>query len=376
MKNKKFLTITVVVVIVLAAMVCGRFVNMGEEYDEILPPTVEVQNPKIGDIAISSSLIGKIEPADVVYINSNLGGEVTSVGVKAGDVVSAGQVLCTIDNPQLESVGLSVESANLAYTNALTAYERMKVLYENEAISLENFESAQVGLEQARIQYESAKNAYDLQAENTIIVSPISGKVESCDVEVFDKVSAQNVLFVISSEDTDKVVNFSVTENVVKGLNVGDALRLEKSGTSYKGIITEVSTMVNPTTGLFDIKAMVEDGENLATGTSAKIYVTSDKVSNVLTIPTDAVYYSNGEAFVYTYVDGRAQQAFIEVGLSDNENTEVLGGLTEADQVITTWSSELYDDAEVLIKKVEKEEAKADKKADANVEADAKADAE
>ena len=355
MKNSKGLTIALVIVVVFVGLIGWRFLTRGETYDEILPPTVEVQNPAIGDIAISSSLIGKIEPSDVVYINSDLGGEITSVGVKAGDMVVAGQVLCTLDNPQLDSVGLNMEAASLAYNNAKTAFERMKILYENDAISLENFESAQLGLEQARIQYEAAKNTYDLQAENTIIVSPISGKVESCSVEVFDKVSAQNVLFVISGLDAEKVVNFSVTENVVKGLNPGDAIRIEKSGTNYKGMITEVSTMVNPASGLFDIKALVEDGENLATGTSAKIYVTSDKVSGVLTIPTDAVYYSNGEAFVYTYVDGRAQQTFVKVGLADTELTEVLGGLTEADEVITTWSSELYDDAEVLKKKVEKE---------------------
>ena len=368
MKNKKFLTVIIVILIVLVAMVCGRIVNSGEEYDEILPPTVEVENPKIGDVQISSSLIGKIEPSDVVYINSDLGGEVTSVGVKAGDTVVAGQVLCTLDNKQLENVGLNVEAANLAYTNALTAYERMKILYENGAISLENFESVQTGLEQARIQYESAKNAYDLQSENTIIVSPISGKVESCSVEVFDKVSAQNILFVVSGENADKVVTFSVTENVVRGLNEGDLIRIEKSGNDYKGTITEVSTMVNMTTGLFDIKAIVEDGENLATGTTVKIYVTSDKVADVLTIPTDAVYYSNGEAFVYTYVDGKAQQVFIEAGLADTNNTEVVKGLTKEDLVITTWSSELYDDAEVLMKKIEKKSEEAEKAKEAKAE--------
>lgn len=354
MKKSKGLTIAVLVVVVFVGLIGWRFLTRGETYDEILPPTVEVQNPQIGDIAVSSSLIGKIEPSDVVYINSDLGGEITSVGVKAGDIVVAGQVLCTLDNPQLESVGLNMEAANLAYNNAKTAFERMKILYENDAISLENFEQAQLGLEQARIQYEAARNTYELQAENTIIVSPISGKVESCSIEVFDKVSPQNILFVIAGEDSDKVVNFSVTENVVKGLHEGDLIRMEKAGTSYKGMITEVSTMVNAATGLFDIKALIEDGENLATGTSAKIYVTSDKVSGVLTIPTDAVYYSNGEAFVYTYVDGRAQQVFVKVGLSDTELTEVLGGLTEADEVITTWSSELYDDAEVTKKKAEK----------------------
>ncbi|MBR3599648.1 MAG: efflux RND transporter periplasmic adaptor subunit, partial [Lachnospiraceae bacterium] len=94
--------------------------------------------------------------------------------------------------------------------------------------------------------------------------------------------------------------------------------------------------------------------------TSAKIYVTSDKVTDVLTVPTDAVYYSNGEAFVYTYVEGKAQQVFVEVGLQDQENAEIIKGLSTADLVITTWSSELYDDAEVVLKKTEAKDKKAE----------------
>lgn len=354
--KKKNLIIVAVVAVVLVALIVPRLMDK-ETYDEILPPTVEVQNPMKGNIAISSSLIGKIEPSEVVYINSDLGGEVLSVNVKAGDIVSAGQVLCTIENKQLDSLGNSVESARLALENAQTAYDRIKILYENGAVSKETFESAETGLANARLQYDSTVNTYDIQAENSIIVSPISGKVESCDVEVFDKVSAQNILFVVSGLDSEKVITFGVTENVVKGLNVGDPINIEKSGSDYTGVITEVSTMVNAATGLFDIKAMIEDGDTLATGTSAKVWVTSDKVDDVWVIPVDAVYYEGGEAFVYTYVDGKAKQTFVEIGLTDQNNAEIIAGLTKEDKVITTWSSELYDDAEVTLAKDEKKTA-------------------
>ncbi|MGN0710348.1 MAG: efflux RND transporter periplasmic adaptor subunit [Anaerovoracaceae bacterium] len=354
MKKKKNLIIVAVVVVVLAILIIPRAMDK-ETYDEILPPTVEVENPMTGNIAVSSSLIGKIEPSEVVYINSDLGGEVQSVNVKAGDMVSAGQVLCTIENKQLQSLSNSIESARIALNNAQNAYDRTKVLYENGGVSKESFEAAESALSNAKLQYNTTVNTYDIQADNSIIVSPISGKVESCDVEVFDKVSSQNVLFVISTVDSEKVLKFSVTENIVKGLNVGDAISLEKAGTDYRGVITEVSSMVDASTGLFDVKAMIENGENLATGTSAKVWVTSDRASDVMVIPVDAVYYENGESFVYTYVDGKAKQTFIEIGLSDQNNAEVLSGLTKSDKVITTWNSELYDDAEVTLAKDKKE---------------------
>lgn len=48
-------------------------------------------------------MIGKIEPSDVVYIYPKAAGDVTEVNVKAGDVVTKGQVLCNIDTKQVES---------------------------------------------------------------------------------------------------------------------------------------------------------------------------------------------------------------------------------------------------------------------------------
>ena len=46
----------------------------------------------MGDILLTTDLVGTIEPADIVYIYPKAGGDVTAVNVKAGDVVAAGQV--------------------------------------------------------------------------------------------------------------------------------------------------------------------------------------------------------------------------------------------------------------------------------------------
>ena len=81
-----------------------------------------------------------------------------------------------------------------------------------------------------------------------------------------------------------------------------------------------------------------------------KLYVTSEKAEGVMTIPVDAVYYENGEPYVYTYSDGKVWQKFIEEGIFDSDILEVKSGLSMDDMVVTTWSSELYDGAEVRLK--------------------------
>ena len=69
-----------------------------------------------------------------------------------------------------------------------------------------------------------------------------------------------------------------------------------------------------------------------------------------MTIPVDSVYYENGDPYVYTYSDGKVWQKFIEEGIFDADVLEVRSGLTMADMVVTTWSSELYDGADVKLK--------------------------
>lgn len=351
--KKRNVAIVAVAIVVLAALFIPRILDKGEDYDAIILPTVEISNPVIGDIANDTGLIGKIEPTDVVYITPELSGEVTDVYVKAGDKVSAGQTLCNIENKQLSNLGISVDSAMVSLNDAQAAYDRVKVLYENGAASKENFESATSALQRAKLQYESAQISYGITADSGVVSSPISGKVEKCDVEQHQTVSPAVQLFVISSEDSEKVIKFSVTERIVNGLTEGDAIKIEKNGTTYKGNITEISSMVDSSSGLFEIKASIENGENLSTGTTAKVYVTAEKATGVMIIPVDSVYYENGKAFVYTYEDGHANKVFVETGMSDTKNIEVLSGLTKKDKVITTWSSELYDKAEVLLPKEE-----------------------
>lgn len=51
----------------------------------------------MGNIGLTINLVGTIEPADIVYIYSEAGSDVTAVSVKTGDTVTAGQVLVETD---------------------------------------------------------------------------------------------------------------------------------------------------------------------------------------------------------------------------------------------------------------------------------------
>ena len=147
--------------------------------------------------------------------------------------------------------------------------------------------------------------------------------------------------------DGGKAVTFYVSDRVARGVNQGDSLTVEKNGSTYPASVTEVSTMVDAATGLFKVKASVEDQGALPTGSSVKLTIVSERADQVLTIPVDAVYYEQGNPFAYTYVDGTVHKVPVETGLYDSEYMEIQGGLSAEDQVIKSWTSELYEGSQV-----------------------------
>ena len=349
-KKKIFIIVgAVVIVAAVAGLILPRVLKgKQEEIVAEIPPAVTVEKPETRTIELSNELIGTIEPDSIVHVTPLGAGEITSVGVKTGDLVSAGQLLCVIDTKQVESSRITSETARITYEDAKKNLDRYSVLYAAGDVAEADYQSLADKVEMARLQYENAKIAYKIQMESSQVTAPIAGRVESFNISVHDMVSPQTTLCVISGEG-GKSLTFYVSERIVGGLNVGDSIRVEKNGTEHSADITEVSTMIDQASGLFKVKASIPDGDTLATGTSVKLYVIAQRAENVLTVPVDSIYYEGGNPYIYTYADGSLKKNAVTVGLSDNEYSEIPSGITANDQVVTTWTSELYEGSKVTL---------------------------
>ncbi|MCB6343229.1 efflux RND transporter periplasmic adaptor subunit [Enterocloster lavalensis] len=312
-------------------------------------PVVKAVNPTRGDIRLTSGLTGTVEPADVVYVYAKASGDVTAVMVKAGDTVTAGQVLCEIDTKQVETARNSLDAAEVSLSEARSNLNRMQILYASGDLSAQDYEQYSNKAKSAQLQYESAKLAYDRQVEYSTVTAPIGGRVESCDIEVHDSVGQSTQLCVIAGEG-DKRVSFYVTERMMANITVGDQLDITKNGTAYKAYVSEISAMVDADTGLFKVKAQLEGADAIPTGSTVKLSLVTDRTENAILVPVDAIYYSNGDGYVYLYRDGEVERTAVEVGIYDSQNAEILGGLNMDDLVISTWSSDLYEGAKVELK--------------------------
>lgn len=285
----------------------------------------------------------------MVHIYAKAAGDVTAVYVKAGDRVTQGQVLLEIDTEQVETAKNSMDSASVSLSEAQSNLRRMQILYSGGDLSEQEYEQYVNAVKSAQLQYESAKLAYERQAQYSSITAPINGKIESFDVEVYDRVSQSQDLCVIAGEG-ENVVSFYVTQRMMQNANVGDELEIQKNGTTYKAYISEINSMVDTDTGLFKVKARIEDTQEIAPGSTVKLNLVTERALETMVVPIDAIYYSGGNAYVYLYQDGTASTAQVEVGLEDEEHAQILSGLSADDMVVSTWSSNLYEGAKIRLR--------------------------
>ncbi len=134
-KMKKKIIIAGICIIALCAVIVPKFTKPKQFAQAVALPVMDAEKPETGDIRLTTSVIGKIEPSDVVYIYPKAAGDVTEVNVKAGDIVTKGQVLCNIDTKQVESAKNTMDSAALTLRQAQEELSRQQLLYAGGGLS-------------------------------------------------------------------------------------------------------------------------------------------------------------------------------------------------------------------------------------------------
>ena len=105
---------------------------------------------------------------------------------------------------------------------------RIQALYESGTVSQQELEQVQSAAQNAGIAYKAAQNQYNLQLEYTTITAPISGTVESRNIEVHDFASTGMPICTIAS-DGQIQVDFGVTERTFSNISVEKRFPLKRA---------------------------------------------------------------------------------------------------------------------------------------------------
>ena len=375
-----------------------------EAVEPVLDPTVTVETTaaQVGDLSTQSTYIGTISAEGTASVVALVSGNVEELYVEVGDTVSPNDVLCRIDDESarltLQSAQAAVSSAQAGYQSAQESYNSavasyggadLPVLQEQLRMAQNNYENtqalleigaasqlevdqayqallsaqagveaaqanlntaqaglstAQAGIQSALVGVESAQ--YQLSLYN--ITSPISGVVEAVNVTENNFTPSGTAAFVISN-GSNKTVTFYVTDQVRQTLTLGQPVSVNYGGNSYTGAVTEISGVVDAQVGQFQVKAVINGAQDLPDGLSVELTTVAYRQTGAILIPSDAMFFEDGQAYVYLARNGAAVRTDVTIGLYTTDQIAVISGLKLGDEVITTWSASLRDGAAIRL---------------------------
>ena len=344
--GKTIAIILVVLVVIIAVLMVFRFVKSLKHEAVDTRPVITTAAPEKRTIEVYTEQIGTIMPQEYVAVIPMVTGEVLSTNFNIGDKVKEGDLLCTINYDGLEGLKIQLDGAAIQLETAQTNLKRMEALYPTGAVSEQQMEQTQAAVDAAQLQYDGAKVQYDTYVKYTSVKAPISGTIESKGVSVHDFTNPQSPICVITADGGCKI-SFGVNNESAEAIGKNEKVVVTAGGKEYEGKITEVGTMLS-TSGLHQAEAEIVDGEDLTTGSRAKVILIKNRAADAVTIPLKAVYYSGSDAFVYVLNGDKAEKRVFTEGINDGEFVEVLEGIDESDTIIDSWSKEIYNGAEVI----------------------------
>lgn len=351
-----------IVLSVLSFFLVRRIMKPKEEVEGKALPTVTCISMEKGDIAVKEELLGEISAKEQFRLLSKISGEVLEIDKENGSEVKKGERIALLDNQkQVDAAKYSLEQAKAQAQVTRDSRDRLATLKESGDISVQDFEAADAQAKAAEAQVKAAKLNYDTQVEFSEITAPSDGILQNSILVKGAFIPQGTQLATLMGAGSQQVL-FSATEELVKNLSVGQSIMLEKGKESYPGTITEISSVLLPETGLFPVKAEVENTD-FPEGSKAKISLTKDSRTSVNVLPLNVLYYENGEAYVYVFEgtdgnEGLLRKKKVELGLSGEESAEILSGLSEEDKVVSSWNNEMFDGAKVRLQDKKDESVK------------------
>lgn len=335
-----------------------------------------------GDIEDAVLATGTVQAFKQVSVGAQVSGQVKTLKVELGQRIKKGDLVAEIDSitqqnnvrnaeAALENVRAQLAAQQASLIEAELGYKRQKQLLDADAGSRADFEAAeatrnttraniaalQAQIKQADITADTAK----VNLGYTKIVSPIDGIVVALVVQEGQTVNAnQTTPTIIKVAQLDTVtVKTQISEaDVIKvkpGLPVyftilgdpdtrynaklrtiepaTDAILTETTSSSSSSSTSSTSTTAIYYNGLFDVP---NPDNRLRISMTAQVSIVRAQAKNAVLIPSSALSQRGREGYTVRVLDeqGNPQPRKIQVGINNNVNVEVTGGLVEGDKVV------------------------------------------
>ena len=351
-----------------------------------------------GEVTQTVSANGTLNPVVLVSVGTQVSGTVKKLYVDFNDKVEAGQPLLELDAALLTALvkqsEANVSSASASLELAQANEARMKSLFAQEYVSKQEYETSRQALKSATAQLALARASLEkdkVNLGNTTIRSPVSGVVVDRVVDLGQTVAASfqtPVLIKIAQDLSEMRIDTSFAEADIGNLREGQKARFTVDAfpdRSFNGEVQQIR--LNPTNQqnvvTYNVRVSVANKDQaLLPGMTAYVSIGVAKRQDALLLPNAALRFKPADAAekaekngpktastatmspgmgaggdgggmpaktgkpgkkrdgqsgtVYLLDGDEIKPVSVQIGITDNRNTEVIGGdLKAGDRVVT-----------------------------------------
>lgn len=385
--NKKNIIIAIVAFLLLVGIIpkVVRFITTSINAREAKYVAL-VQKPTLTNGEDGLELSGELKPYLQTEMFSRINGLVSERCVQLGDHVKKGQLLATIDTPDLDAEVASAKSALISaekhlmetkyqYNFAKQTYERFKNSSSDGAISRQDLDTKYNEFKTSEMNYLGAqadvdKAKQDLNRLTALqgykrVVAPFDGVISKYNIDAGANVvsggsSTSTSLFEIQQIDKFRATIF-VPQNYVRFIKDGQAVEVyipENPSQKFKGYISQISGKLDNVSRAMEVALVIpNDGKSgLYSGLYVKTNIDVKDRQKYLTInPACLTTFNSPDQYV-AQVRPDSTIHFIKVkqGRDFGDKVEILEGLKGDEKLITNINDNLKEGDKVEFKENDK----------------------
>ena len=347
----------------IGAIILGFLFSMAYYIKTNSRSAITYETSKLSKQTIEEKIVatGSVVPEDEVNIVPQISGIIDEIFVEEGDEVVAGDLLAKIkvvpNEQSLNSAEGRVKTARIVLNNSTKEFERNKKLFDKGVISEQDFNSVELRYNQDQQNLENALS--DLQIirlgsvggsalTNTNVRSTVSGTVLQVPVKEGDQAIEANTFnpgtTIATVADLNKMIfEGRVDEGEVGKLEIGMDLKISLGAIEekeYDAKLTLIAPKGIEVAGAIQFKiegeVFLDDEYVVRAGYSANATIITDVKKDILSINESLLQFDNStkKPFVEVQISGQKfERKDIELGISDGVYAEVLGGVSESDNI-------------------------------------------
>ncbi len=306
-------------------------------------------------LADNITAIGNGRAHRSVSVRANAEGIIMDLMLEAGQYVESGSVIARLQD-QAEQIAL--ERAQIQLQNNLADAERIRQLATTGAVTEVRVLETELAMRSAELAVRQAE--FDLSERQ--IEAPISGWVGIIDLEIGDRVSAQDILVTITDRSSI-LIDFRVPERVVGKIMIGQRIDVTPLGLPDRilsGEVAAIDTVVDRASRTLLVQGRVPNDEDLLRDGMAFSVNLSFPGDTLLSIAPLALRWSSAGPYVWAVREGKAVEVAVAIVQRNNDAVLVTSDdLKPGDTVVTEGVQTLREGAEVTPLAQEEEAASA-----------------